>query len=81
MPKDQNRIDEPEIQRDERGKIKSVSVAFGPHHFVEIYLEAGRVNIALGATHHGVRADAADVPSDFEALVEELKRAHPDKAF
>jgi len=48
---------------------------------VDVYLEDGRVKCAIGMTHHGVRADAADVPSDLERMIDELQRAHPDKSF
>ena len=75
------RIEEPEIQRNSKGKITRISLVFGPHHFVDVYLEGGRVQCAIGATHHGIRADAADVPSDLERLIEELKDKHPERSF
>ena len=76
-----SRIEEPEIKRDAQGQIKSVRLVFGPHHFVDVFLENGRVQCAIGATHHGIRADAADVPSNFERMIDELTRSHPDNAF
>jgi hypothetical protein len=33
------------------------------------------------ATQHGIRADAAEILSQFEKMVNELKRSHPDCAF
>jgi hypothetical protein len=75
------RIEEPEIERNSHGKIQAVRLVFGPHHFVEISLEAGRVHCAIGATHHGIRADAADVMGELERLINELKHAHPNNAF
>jgi hypothetical protein len=75
------RIDEPEIVRDGSGRITSIAFAFGPHHFVQVDIEGGRVHCAIGATHHGIRADAAEVNGEFEQLVDELKRSHPDKSF
>jgi hypothetical protein len=81
MANDKTRIEEPKVQRDAQGQIKSVRLVFGPHHFVDVYLENDRVQCAIGATHHGIRADAADVPSNFERMIDELKRSHPDSAF
>jgi hypothetical protein len=81
MSDTKTRIEEPTIERDKNGRIKSVRVVFGPHHFVVVDIEGGRVQCAIGATHHGVRADAAEVSGDFESLIDELKRAHPDKSF
>lgn len=75
------RIEEPQIHRDNKGRITSVSLVFGPHHFVEVMIEDDRVKCSIGATHHGIRADAADVNGEFERMIEELKRAHPDKVF
>jgi hypothetical protein len=78
---DARRIEEPKIQRDACGKITAVSFAFGPHHFVEVMVERGRVKCAIGATHHGVRADAAEVNGAFERMIDELKRGHPQRSF
>lgn len=75
------RIEEPAIERDASGRIKLVSLVFGPHHFVDVYVEGGRVHCSIGATHHGIRADAADVNGEFEQLIDALKRAHPEKSF
>jgi hypothetical protein len=77
----ETRIEEPKIGRDKTGKITSVRVVFGPHHFVEIDLEGGRVQCAIGSTHHGIRADAAAVGGEFEQLIGELMEAHKDKSF
>ena len=75
------RIEEPEVKRDGSGTIVRANIVFGPHHFFEVFVEDGAVQCAFGATHHGVRADASEVPSDFEQLVNELAQNHPDKAF
>lgn len=81
MTTNEKRIDEPRIERDAQGKIKTVSLAFGPHHFVEVMIEEGRVKCAIGTTHHGIRADAADVNSELERMIDELKTRHPESAF
>jgi hypothetical protein len=81
MPGEEKRIEEPKIARDASGKIQSVRLVFGPHHFVEVDLKDGRARCAIGTTHHGVRADASEINSELERLIDELKRAHPDKVF
>jgi hypothetical protein len=81
MSNTDRRIDEPRIERDARGKITAISIAFGPHHFVEVRIDNGRVHCALGATHHGIRADASDAGGEFEQMIEELKRGHPERSF
>ena len=81
MASDEKRIDEPVVARDSQGRIKSVRLVFGPHHFVDVYLEDGRVKCAIGATHHGIRADGGEVNSELEGLVAELRRAHPENSF
>lgn len=54
MPTSSTRIDEPQIERDARGKITAVRFAFGPHHFVEVWVEDGKTRCAIGTTHHGI---------------------------
>lgn len=77
----EDRIGEPSIVRDSNGKINELQVHFGPHHFFQLRREDGRVKCAIGATHHGIEADASDVPSEFEKLVNELQAKHPDRSF
>ena len=75
------RIEEPQIERDARGKITRVSLTFGPHHFVEVFVENGKVHASLGSTHHGIKADASEVNGELEQLLNSLMHAHPDKTF
>ncbi len=75
------RIDEPEIERDADGKVSAVRFAFGPHYFVQVDIREGKETLCVGATHHGIAADASEVNGELEQFVEELKRAHPEKAF
>jgi hypothetical protein len=79
--KDNERIEEPVIKRDAQGKVREVRLVFGPHHFVDVTREAGRIKFSVGATHHGISADASEVMGELEVLIEELKRAHPEKSF
>jgi hypothetical protein len=61
--------------------IKAVRLAFGPHYFVEVVRDGGKVTFYLGATHHGIKADASEVNGELEWFVEELKTGHPGNAF
>ncbi len=78
---DAERIEEPEIERDARGKITAVRCTFGPHYFFQLMRVNGRLEVSLGATHHGFRADASEVNGELERFVEEIKKAHPTNAF
>ena len=44
--KDNQRIEEPEIERDANGKVRAVRLVFGPHHFVEVMREAGWIRFS-----------------------------------
>ena len=77
----QERIEEPEIERGDDGKINAVRFAFGPHYFVQVDIRDGKAMFCVGATHHGIAADASEVDGELEHFVEELKSAHPDNAF
>jgi hypothetical protein len=81
MNTNERRIGEPEVNRDAQGIITEVRIHFGPHHFFQVRRDGDRVKCAIGTTHHGVEADASDVPSEFERLVNELQRAHPKISF
>ena len=66
------------IQRLENGSLGKVRIVFGPHHFVELHSDSdGRVDLWLGATHHGIRADASDVNSELERMVEAARKQFP----
>lgn len=39
------------------------------------------VLVALGTTHHGIRAEAGSLNSELERMIEEVMTAHPDAAF
>lgn len=69
-----------EIKRNDKGQIQSVRIVFGPHHFVDLIDEDGKLSFAVGFTHHGFKADASEVNGELEQLIEEIRRAHPDKA-
>jgi hypothetical protein len=67
-----------DVERDAEGNPHHVRLVFGSHYFVELQREdSGNVTFVLGATHHGFRADASEVGGELEALIEEIRRAHP----
>lgn len=66
------------IQRDENGNYKSVELLFGPHYFVDIVKEGGKVTFILGATHHGFKADASEVGGELERFIYEIRERHSD---
>lgn len=77
-----NEIREVKVEKDENGKVKSVTVVFGPHYFIEIMPnEAGKLILYIGATHHGFSADATQVGKGLEAIIEEVRRNHPELVF
>ncbi len=71
-------IREVTISRNPDGTYKQVRVVFGPHYFVDIFEEDGKVKFILGATHHGFMADASEVGGELEKIIDEIRRAHPD---
>ncbi len=78
----ENVIGQPEIEKDERGRIKRVYVQFGPHYFVDIMPnETGELTLYLGATHHGFNARATDVGGELEKIIYEIREMHPDLTF
>jgi hypothetical protein len=81
MPTPTTRITEPEITRDDRGRINSVHFAFGPHHFVQVLVKDGRVQCTIGAADHGIRADASEADSELDEMIDELRDAFPEAAF
>ena len=59
-------------------RLRACSPGFRPALFVELHRESnGNVTFALGATHHGFRADASDVDGELEQIINEIRRAHP----
>ncbi|MDP9373455.1 MAG: hypothetical protein M3Q65_13595 [Chloroflexota bacterium] len=59
-------------------RYKSVRLVFGSHYLVEIAEDQGRVRLILGATHHGISADASEVGGELECFINELRVAHPE---
>ena len=63
---------------DKSGRIRKLRITFGPHHFVELHADSdGKVDFWLGATHHGFRADASTVPSELEAITDQIREMYP----
>lgn len=66
-----------DAQRDKSGGYEKIRIGFGPHYFLELDSRDGKVMLTLGATHHGIRADASEVNGELEQLINELRRNHP----
>ena len=59
----------------ELGSISTehVRITFGPHYFVEISKAGEKIQFVLGATHHGITADASAVGGELEKMIEALR--------
>jgi len=69
-----------QIKTDAKGRIQNVRIVFGPHHFLELVEDAGKVSLTLGATHHGFKADASEVNGELERIIDDIRRSHPNIA-
>jgi len=76
-------IDEPQVERDDNGKVTRVYLRFGPHYFVELmpHPETGVLTLYMGATHHGFSACATGVGGQLEQIIWEVQNQHPDLSF
>lgn len=75
-------IQEPQLEKDEKGRLRRVYVQFGPHYFVDIMPnEEGELTLYLGATHHGFSARASGVGDQLEKIIEEIRQLHPELIF
>lgn len=54
-----------------------VRITFGPHYFLEVSKHKEKVKFVVGATHHGVMADASMVGGELEKMIEVLRREFP----
>jgi hypothetical protein len=54
-----------------------VRIAFSPHCYVEIWKDKEKVQFVLGATHHGIKADASTVGGELEKMIEMMRREFP----
>ena len=69
------------VERDPSGQITRVRFVVGPHHFVEARVVGHDPRVALGYTHHGFEASAAELNGDLEHIINEARRTHPELAF
>jgi hypothetical protein len=44
---------------------------------VVVWKDGGRTSFAVVATHHGVKADASELNSELERIIDEVRAAHP----
>jgi len=71
------KIREVSIEKDKGGNYKSVRIVFGPHYFIDLFEEKGKIAFILGATHHGFKADASEVGGELEKFIYEIREKHP----
>ena len=66
-----------------KGEIgnRILRIVFGPHYFLEIHEEKGKLEFILGATQHGFKADASEVNGELEGMINEIKEGHPNNLF
>jgi hypothetical protein len=70
-------IREIDIEKDQDGNYKNVRIVFGPHYFVELFEQGGKMQFVLGATHHGFMADASKVDGVLEKIIEHIREQYP----
>jgi hypothetical protein len=75
-----NNIRDIEIINDKNGNPVQVKIVFGPHYYIDIQPdEQGVLSIYAGATHNGFKAHATEVMDEWEQIIEQVRKLHPDK--
>ena len=67
------------IKKDAMGDYKEIRIVFGPHYFIELLEQNEKITFRLGATHHGLQADASEVNGELEQLIYEIREKYPNK--
>lgn len=73
-------IREVKIRHDRHGHPKSVTVRFGPHHYLAVRVRGTQVSVTLGATHHGFTADASIPGGELDDVIERIRGLFPAQA-
>jgi len=71
-------IREVNIEKNENGEYKKVSLVFGPHYFFELQENEGKISVRLGATHHGFQADASEVGGELDGIISAIRENYPE---
>ena len=66
------------VDKDANGEVQRARIRFGPHHAVEVWKDGGKTSFAVAATHHGFKADASEVNSELERIIQKVRATHPD---
>jgi len=74
------KIREVNIKKDKDKKFKRVHIIFGPHYFIDLFEDGGKITFILGATHHGFKADASEVGGELEKFINEIRNKNPQNA-
>jgi hypothetical protein len=72
------KIREVTLKKDRTGRYERVRLVFGPHYFVELSEDGGKLTFVLGATHHGFKADASQIGGQLESFIEEIREKHSE---
>lgn len=64
--------------KEANGRKVIANVTFGPHYYLEISQENGKVTFNLGATHHGFKVDASDVGKGLETVINCVRKNFPE---
>ena len=68
------------VTEDPNGDVRQLSCVFGPHHFLDLRIDQdGKIKFAIGCTHHGFEADASELDSELEQIINEVRENHRDK--
>ena len=65
-------------RKGENGRYQHVRIVFGPHYFVELTDTENGLSFSVGATHHGITADASEIDGELEQIINELRNTHPE---
>ena len=60
---------------------KKIRIEFGPHYFIEISENNGNVEFVVGATHHGVKADASKAGGELDKMINTLSEEYKKNSF
>lgn len=72
------KIREVTLKKGRTGRYERVRLVFGPHYFVDLFEDRGKLAFVLGATHHGFKADASEIGGELESFIEEIRENHPE---
>ncbi|HJP82740.1 MAG TPA: hypothetical protein VJ835_04470 [Fimbriimonadaceae bacterium] len=67
-----------EIEKETIDGYNCVRLVFGPHYAVEVRQKGQTFDLAVVATHHGIRVDASEVGGELEQIINALRQERPE---